>query len=64
GQGTLAAQFIEQTADHIQHAFAYGRALELGDRGGHRTHEVVRFLPREATMPKRGLLFTSVRNRH
>ncbi len=61
-QCALAAQFMEQATDYFQHAFAQGRAVELGDGSGHRTHEGFRFLPREATTPKRGLLFTSDRS--
>jgi len=58
-QSALAAQFIEQATDYFQHAFAQGRAVELGDGSGHRTHDGFRFLPREATTPKRGLLSTA-----
>ncbi len=38
-QGALAAQFLEQTTDHFQYAFAHARAVELSDGSGHRTHE-------------------------
>ena len=48
-QGALAPQFIEQTTDYIQDALAHGRAVELSDGSGHRTHEGVGSLPREAT---------------
>src|SRR6266852_3234954 len=62
-QSASAAQFLEQTTDHFQYAFAYARAVELGSRSGHRTHEGIRLLPREATTPQRGLLFSRHENR-
>src|SRR6266852_9150528 len=94
-QSASAAQFLEQTTDHFQYAFAYARAvelsdgsghrthegfcffserlprpnadchpraIELGSRSGHRTHEGIRLLPREATTPQRGLIFSRHEN--
>src|SRR5258708_2684183 len=62
-QSALAAQFLEQTTDHFQYAFAHARVVELSDGSGHRTHEGVRLLPREATTPQRGMLSSGHENR-
>src|SRR5438093_1627731 len=58
GQRALAAQLIQQTTNHVQHAFAHGRAVKLSDRGSHGTHEAVRLLQREAITPNPALLST------
>src|SRR6266852_3692800 len=64
GQSALAAQFLKQPTDLLQHAFAHRRAVELCDWSRHRTHEGFYFLPREATTSKGGLLSRSELNQN
>src|SRR5882724_2148018 len=48
---------MQQTSNLFDHALAHCRAVELYGGCGHRTHEELRFLPREATTQRRRLLF-------
>src|SRR5882724_637546 len=48
---------MQQTSNLFDHALAHCRAVELYGGCRHRTHEELRFLPREATTQRRRLLF-------